>query len=149
MPKSIFMGYTEVPAFRSIADVSHMLTQAGATTISQSMKDRKVAGITFTLPSGNGQGYAFELPVRVEPVLKSMLMQRHRPPTGSDLEALRKKAENVAWRQLSKWVEAQIAIVGIGMVQASEVFMPYLLGADGRTMYEHWQGRLLEAPKED
>lgn len=147
MTKSLFMEYTEVPSFRSIGDIQHMLTQAGAVSINQRMLDKKVAGVSFVLQT-DGNLFNFDLPARVEPVFQNLILQRKREPSGSDREALRKKAENIAWRQLSKWVEAQLAIVGIGMVHAKEVFMPYCLGPDGRTMYEHWQGRLLEAGKE-
>ncbi len=145
--KALFMEHTSVPAFRSIADIQHMLTQAGAASISQTMRDKHVHGITFVLPAGN-QDLNFELPARVDPVFNTLLLQRRRTPSNGDREEIRKKAENIAWRQLSKWLEAQIAIVGLGMVQAQEVFMPYCLGLDGRTMFEHWQGRLLEVPKE-
>ncbi len=144
--KTLFMEYTSVPFFRSIADIQHMLVQAGAASISQTMRDKRVHGITFVLPTGN-QALNFELPARVEPVFQTLLLQRRRSLKGGEREEILKKAENIAWRQLSKWLEAQIAIVGLGMVQAQEVFMPYCLGLDGRTMFEHWQGRLLEAPK--
>ncbi len=147
MSKSVFMEHTQVPSFRSISDIQYILTQAGAVAINQRMKDKRINGVSFTLPL-NRSLLAFELPARVEPVLQNLLKERRREPKPAEMVELRKKAENVAWRQLSKWLEAQLAIVGLGMVEAREVFMPYCLGDDGRTMYEHWKGRLLEAPKE-
>jgi hypothetical protein len=34
------------------------------------------------------------------------------------------------------WVEAQMAIVDTKMVQLEQVFLPYVITPDGRTLYE-------------
>ncbi len=85
----------------------------------------------------------FQFPVRVEQAQERLLARYKRGP--HDATALFSKAEDITWRQLVRWLEAQFAIVDLGMTVAEEVFMPYCVGVDGRTLYEHWRGRLLEA----
>jgi hypothetical protein len=48
----------------------------------------------------------------------------------------REQAERVGWRQLKRWLEAQLALVETEMVEMREVFAPYLLAEDGRTLFE-------------
>ena len=46
------------------------------------------------------------------------------------------QAERVAWRILKDWVEAQMALLDIGMVRFEEIFLPYIETKNGRTVYE-------------
>ncbi len=45
-----------------------------------------------------------------------------------------RRAERIAWRQLLRWVQIQIAMIQTGMVDAAEVFLPYM-EVGGRTLY--------------
>lgn len=146
---SLYMQYTEVPAHRSIARIHGLLVDCGAVSIRQDMREKKLVGMSFVLHLDNNSLQAFQLPARVEPVYRTLLAERKRAPSQEDAVRLQQKAENIAWRQLSVWLEAQLAIIGVGMVAAAEVFMPYCLGPDGGTMYEHWRGRMLAAPQEE
>jgi hypothetical protein len=49
---------------------------------------------------------------------------------------VREQAERVAWRQLLRWAQAQLAMIETGMAAAEEVFLPYLQEPSGRTVYE-------------
>ncbi|MDD4980682.1 MAG: hypothetical protein PHC54_05390 [Candidatus Omnitrophica bacterium] len=47
------------------------------------------------------------------------------------------QAKRVAWRQILRWVEAQMALVETNMVKIQEVFMPYIqMTISGQTLYE-------------
>ena len=46
------------------------------------------------------------------------------------------QAKRIAWRQILRWVEAQLALVETGMVKIQEVFIPYMLMDKGKTLYE-------------
>jgi len=46
------------------------------------------------------------------------------------------QAERVAWRIMKDWLEAQLAIIATEMVTLDQVFLPYMQGDDGRTVYE-------------
>src|ERR1039458_6782482 len=63
-------------------------------------------------------------PLRVDPIFKKLQEERRRQReqhTTRDQE----RAERIAWRQLLRWVEAQLAMVDLGMAQDAEVFMAY------------------------
>jgi hypothetical protein len=46
------------------------------------------------------------------------------------------QAERVSWRILKDWVEAQLALIESGQAEMGQVFMPYAMNDQGRTMYE-------------
>ena len=46
------------------------------------------------------------------------------------------QALRVSWRIVKDWVEAQMAIVDTKMVTLDQVFLPYVIMPDGRTLYE-------------
>ena len=60
-------------------------------------------------------------------------VERRCPRTGSGL------------RQLLRWTQIQMAMIEVGMVKPAEVFLPYAVGADGRTFYEYFEARQLLA----
>jgi len=46
------------------------------------------------------------------------------------------QAVRTAWRIVKDWVEAQMAILETEMVTMEEVFLPYLLVAGDKTLYQ-------------
>lgn len=51
--------------------------------------------------------------------------------------------ERVAWRIVKDWVEAQMALIESGLAELPEVFLPYAVKPDGRTVYDEFKGNLL------
>jgi hypothetical protein len=49
------------------------------------------------------------------------------------------QALRVGWRILKVWVEAQMAIVEAELATVAEVFLPYAVTRNGRTLYNHLQ----------
>jgi hypothetical protein len=47
------------------------------------------------------------------------------------------QAVRTAWRIVKDWTEAQMALVETQMVTTQEVFLPYAVMRDGRTLSEH------------
>src|SRR3990167_5648649 len=45
------------------------------------------------------------------------------------------QAERGAWRNVMAWVKAQLALVEIGMVSVTEVFLPFMLVGSQETLY--------------
>lgn len=48
-------------------------------------------------------------------------------------------AQKVGWRILKDWVAAQMAIVEAGAAELAEVFLPYAMQRDGKTMYQAFE----------
>ena len=59
------------------------------------------------------------------------------------------QAYRVAWRNILDWVQAQMALLEIGMAKIEEVFLPYMQDREGVTLFERMQERgfLLDSGK--
>ena len=131
--KDLFMGTTEIPAQRTIGEIQSFLVRAGALQVltSYDPKTKEPAGLCFTL-NVKGMTIPFKLPARVDPIFKIIHTGDHRRDTARDME----QAKRVAWRQLYRWIQAQVALVECGMVDVAEVFYPYLQVSPEQTVYE-------------
>jgi hypothetical protein len=49
------------------------------------------------------------------------------------------QAYRVAWRNILDWVQAQMALLDIGMAKMEEVFLPYVVNREGKTLFEHYE----------
>ena len=135
----IFMGTTKIEAQRTIGEISSVLIRTGATQIATDFGPAgRVDAVRFSLNvAGIPQPVSFRLPCRTEKLLKL-------------LRGDRAQAERTAWRQVLRWVEAQMAMIEAGMTATQEVFMPYAVipGTD-QTMFQAWESnqKQLAAPK--
>jgi hypothetical protein len=145
--ESIFMGTTEVPVHRTIGEVQSALVRAGAKRISQNYNQTgDITGMVFSLELPGPKLVHFDLPVRTERIFQKLQSTRKKV-NASAKTVDNETAHRVAWRQLLRWVEAQLAMVDTGMCQAHEVFMPYAIDGQGRTMFHLWSSQLsLPAP---
>lgn len=139
---------TKVPALRTAGDIQGMLAGHGAKAIMIEYDDQALPqSLSFQIPHGN-LSLGYRLPIKPNDVLKVLEEQyndgrlRHGRP---DYE----QAVKVAWRIIKDWTEAQMAILETQMVTMEEVFLPYLLGREGKTLYEVMESRgfLLEEGK--
>lgn len=144
--KTLFMETTEIAPEKSAAEITRLLVVSGARQISMQYAGGQLSGLSFVLGSGLQEMF-FSLPVRVEPVFQLLNSRRTNREVSAEKDWL--QAERVAWRQLLRWVQAQLALVDTGMVQAGEVFMPYILASNGRTMWDEFsRTKLLGASTE-
>jgi hypothetical protein len=139
-PKPLYMENTEISADRTAGEITSVLVAAGARQITLDYGDGgKVTGIKFVLLVG-GLPYPFKMPVRTEAVqkiFKDRRIQTMRWQAHKFEQRDREQAERVAWRQLLRWVQIQMAMVDAGMAQTHEIFSPYLLEPSGRTLFEY------------
>jgi len=52
-------------------------------------------------------------------------------------EERKAQAIRTAWRIIHTWVKAQLALVEVNMVTVPQIFLPYAIMKDGRTLSEH------------
>ena len=114
--------------------------------------DGKVHGVQFVIKV-NDRFIPIKLPARIEKaqaVLKrqwdegTISHKRGRENTYGYEQAYR-----VAWRNILDWVQAQMALLEIGMAKMEEVFLPYMQDRQGLTFFERMEQRafLLEGGK--
>lgn len=152
MSETLFMQTTNILAIESASEITALLVKAGANQVTTDYRKGQISGVRFAL-SIAGAFYTFELPARTEPVYKLLLKNKpfnsyRRCSLQQYQEEMRQTAERVGWRQLYRWVQAQLAMIDTGMVVAHEVFLPYMLVGKGQTvlqMFEEQRFKMLTA----
>jgi hypothetical protein len=152
--KRMLLESTKIPADKSISQLQRMLTDAGAAAIliENDPAMRRPRALKFQLVTG-GRTVAFALPARAGAIFGE-LQERRQSWFYRDKyrEADQEQAERIAWRQVHRWVEAQLALTRLQMADLAEVFLPYAITLSGRTLYEevqeHGLGGLLPVHQE-
>lgn len=130
----MFMETTSIPPERTAAEIRVELVKAGANKIMEEYAGGEISAVTFAI-SRNGSDIPFRLPIRVDPVFKALNTRRKSWDRSAKAPDDLAQAKRVAWRQVYRWIQAQVALIQTGMVQTEEVFFPYL--SNGRnTVYE-------------
>ena len=127
-------NYTStVPASRSISFIENKLVSCGARDIMKRYDpEARVESIMFMI-NINGTDVPFRLPARIDACEKVMigeLSSRARPETRKKIPA---QAERTAWKIVSDWVEAQMAMIELAQVDFMEVMLPYVY--DGKQSF--------------
>lgn len=129
---------TEIPSERTAGEISSLLVRCGAKQITIEYADGKAVGMRFTLEVNGGQHH-FKMPVRVAGVAKIFKDRRVKSHGYYGAEKFANndaaQAERVAWRQLYRWIQAQLAMIESGSAVAREVFLPYLWDGE-KTLFE-------------
>lgn len=122
---------TKVAAARSIEEIQHALVKNGATGILYEYEPGKhtVKSLRFIL-SINNNSVVFSLPVEWQKF--QVVMKRQNIKRWNDEEY----CYRVAWRCLRDWVLAQLAIYETQIVELPQIFLPFAMGNDGKTLYE-------------
>lgn len=134
---SLFMETTKIEVGVTVAEIQRILGRYGANAIMTEYKDGEVVGMSFRVALGDKQ-VPFVMPCRWEPIYKVLVRHRRRT-TRADEERVREQAKRVAWRQILRWIEAQMALVVTEMVTLQEVFLPYVQTGIDETLYQRLQ----------
>lgn len=129
-------NYTSsVDVYTSLGEIQGALARAGATKIMVDYDSYKPVAVTFGIETAAGPR-GFRLPAAVDGTLRVFAKQH--------VKADRAQAERTAWRNVRDWVLAQIALVESCDAAVDEVFLPYLVDGQGRTLYQAYtDGRIL------
>ena len=135
---------TKVEANKTVQQIMLILAEHGASNILTDWQDGRIVGLAFRVDIGNTP-LGFRLPVDPQPV-QVLLEQQWKRRKVARQYATPEQAENVAWRIVKSWVEAQMALLETGMVKIEEIFLPYLITGDGRTIYQVMVGTRFQLP---
>lgn len=125
---------TKIDPDKSAQEIAKCLSMHGAQAVlTEYDKERGiVSAISFQILAGERK-IGFRLPCDWKPVLEIMKRDPKIPRTyKTELQAVR-----TSWRIVKDWVEAQMALVETQMVTTQDVFLPYAVMRDGRTLSEH------------
>ena len=148
----VIKNYTsDIPIERIFAELQQALGTHGAKQISFDYgDDGKVHGVQFVIKV-NDRFIPVKLPARVEKAQAVLKKQwedgviSHK--RGKEQTYGYEQAYRVAWRNILDWVQAQMALLEIGMAKIEEVFLPYMKDREGITFFERMEQRgfLLES----
>ena len=132
---------TKIDADKTAGEITKCLSVHGASAIMTDYNDGVLAAISFGIEL-NGRKMGFRLPCDWKPVFAILTKGKKNPHWDetrkrkwiSDWEM---QAVRTSWRIVKDWVEAQMALVETQMVTTRDVFLPYAVMKDGRTLAQH------------
>lgn len=140
-------NYTsQVPASRSIAYIESKLAAHGARQIMKDYDaDGRVSKVSFMIEHRFGDRLLpvfYKLPAQVDRCEQAMLAElgpRTRAETRKKIPA---QAERTAWKIVSDWIDAQLAMVELAQVDLQQVMLPYTYSPEkDQTLYEMVQAK--------
>lgn len=133
--KGLFTYTTEIEAHKTISEIQETLASKGAKSIMTNYSDN---GVIEALSFGimvDGKERGVRLPCNPEPVLKVLERQANDRKIPYRF-ATREQALRVAWRIVKYWIDAQMAILETQMVKMEQIFLPYMIMHNGKTLFE-------------
>lgn len=131
----IFMETTKIDADETVAQIQKILGRYGASAVMTEYLNGEIFSLCFKV-FVNGVAIPFRMPCRHE-ILQKMMMGNIKKFHTDTKKRIQEQARRVAWRQILRWIEAQMALVETGMVKIEEVFMPYIqFDIKGQTLFE-------------
>lgn len=124
---------TKIEPETTIGEIQKMLSKHGVTAMMTEYDGPTVSAVVFKM-NIKGQSMGFRLPCKSDAVLEVL---KNDPLSKVRYFANPEQARRIAWRVIKDWVEAQLALVEINMVTVQQVFLPYAIMKDGRTLAEH------------
>lgn len=135
---------TEKPADATIGEISKILSKWGVQGILTEYEGRQVSSVSFKILVGE-RTMGFKMPCNWRSV-KAALTSYNENRTYKGVGYARKlqkrvddsdeQAIRVAWRIIKDWIEAQMALVEVNMATVPQVFLPYAITRDGKTLAE-------------
>jgi len=128
---------TRIPAVKTAGEIQALLAKHGAKAVMiEYGADGGVEALSFKIRRGE-DSLGFSLPIEPDAVLKVLKRQYGSGQLRSHQASPdREQAVRVAWRILKDWVEAQMAILETEMVTMEQIFLPYLLTGENKTLYQ-------------
>lgn len=122
---------TKVPVPQSIREITVSLVKGGASSIMQDYdSDGIITSISFRLKLEENI-IDFRLPSDFRAVLQVLTND------GVNYKMLTPEhAQRVSWRILKDWVQSQMALLATKSVTMPQLFLPYAVGKNGKTLYE-------------
>jgi len=127
---------TKVPVSRTIAQIQAKLVEHGARAVMMEYgDDGRVKALAFNIKMPNR-----ELPIRLPINTASTLRVLQRQVADREISAGYAKDDH-AYRVAWHWLSAQMALLETEMVQFEEIFLPYVITDDGRTLFKRLEER--------
>lgn len=132
---------TTIPASKTITEMMEMLRNTDATSVAVHYDpERRADGLTFQAPTKYGPQW-FTLPVDIAAVNRVLAKQQSRGLMSDRMARTAAQADRTAWRVARSWLEAQLAMITIGMASLDQVMLPYMHVDTDKTLYAAYQDK--------
>lgn len=124
---------TKIDPDKTAQEIARCLSLHGASAVltEYDEKEQTVSAISFKIKIAE-QTITFRLPCDWKPVYEIL----NNDPKIPNKHKEKTQAIRTAWRIVKDWVEAQMALVETQMVTTAQVFLPYAVMNDGKTLSE-------------
>lgn len=132
---------TKIDADKTASEIAKILSMHGASAVMTEYDPENgyVTALSFKIRMGDRE-LGFRLPSDWQPVYK-ILTKGKKVPWDENRKThfervWQEQAVKTSWRIVKDWVEAQCALVETQMVTTAQVFLPYAVMRDGKTLSE-------------
>jgi hypothetical protein len=129
MIESLYMETTKKEPEETAGEIQKVLKKHNLKKFMFDYDDGEIVGCIFTVEY-QGKQVPIRLPIKWEPLW--VKAQRGETKYAKTLEQVKR----VAWRQVLRWIESQLALVELDMVEMTEVFLPYIMIGKKMSVYE-------------
>lgn len=133
MKKTIKNYTTDIPVEKTIQEIIKMLADNGAAGIAHEYENGVLKRLFFKI-NVKGREIPFRLPAKPEAVYNALF--KGKQEEWRYKEERMKKAEKIAWRVCKLWLEAQLTHINLEQAEITEVFLPYMVTGDNKTLYQ-------------
>ena len=134
------LNYTTViEPEQTISEIQKMLSKHGVSAMMTEYDGPQMSAVSFRITI-DGKNMSFKLPCNWRAVLQ--VFREQGIPAGKIKHKdrnLENQAIRTAWRVIKVWMEAQLALVEINLVTVPQIFLPYAITRDGKTLFEKIQ----------
>lgn len=123
---------TKISPEQTISEIQKLLVKFDVTGMLTDYEGRQVKAVSFKI-NLDGKDILFRMPCNWRGVYEVL---KHDPKVPHSLTT-EDQAIRVAWRIIKTWIEEQLAMVEVNMVTIPQVFLPYAVMKDDRTLSEH------------
>lgn len=128
---ALYMETTKISVSKTCGEIEEYLARHGVAEIYKKYENGNVEAINFIMLV-SGEPVPFSLPLRWRPIK----IMAENGKTGYRKTADEDQARRVAARIVLRWIEAQFALIRVGMADVAEVFLPYVVNKNGKTLYQ-------------
>lgn len=135
--KGLFCYTTQIEPASTIAEIQDILVKHGAKSVLCNYSDEgKIESLSFSIKTEQKE-IGIKLPCSPEPVQEVLKKQYQEGKIPRRFAEDTHQALRVAWRIVLYWVNAQMAILETRMVKMEQIFLPYAIMRNGKTLFEN------------
>lgn len=133
--KKLIKNYTtEIPVEKTITEIHQLLASNGARGIATEYNDDGLITDVFFKIILDGKELPFRLPAKPDQVYKALYEGKQ--GAGTYYRSRVESSQRIAWRICKTWLEAQITLINLQQAEFEEVFLPYLVTGENKTLYD-------------